>query len=291
MSVEYVPLTPEEEQFFATGQLPASAAPVVEAKTEPVLEAKTEEVVTPAVEEPAVKVVDPNTYLEQMLQQTKLREAELERQMQALQAELKKVTQPAAPDPATDPLGSLMHQMKEIRERVDALNNKTSETVQQSEQQKQQELFMNAVTGSINAFKTTHPDYDKAYEHLRTSRIDDLVNTGYSKTEANQLVNNEEYMIALRALQTGKDPAAIAYNMAVKLGYKTTQIKTDPESKVEQIKKGLEAAKTISPGKPTNTEINLSNVAAASDEDLNALVESDAGWAKLIGAPNNKSIF
>lgn len=287
-------LTPDMEQFFQTGELPASLQP-----TETPPEAPPETKVEVQVEDPPKsddppQAPDTNRYLEQLLEQeraqTRQQAAEFEKQMKQLQDQLKALTTPKPPAVEEDPLGHLLHQLKSIEDQVKGIQEQQTQRETQNQQTNAQQQFANAVNKAVDDFTKDHPDYQNAYKYLRTARTEDLKAVGYTQQEVNQMLNQEEFNIALRAMQAGKNPAELAYQMAKRMGYQAPPPKQDPTSKVEQIKKGLEAAKGVPDGKqPGTVDVNLESLQGASDADINKVVES--GWEKLFGQPDRGSIF
>lgn len=278
-------MTAEEEEFFKTGVVPKAADvtdPVVE---DPVVDP----VVEPVVEPDPVKstAADPNVYLERMLGEERARAAEMQAKLKTMQDQLAAINKPKAPDMETDPVGYLTFQMKEMQDAIKALSEGTATKSAEQEQTQARDAFLNNVNSAINDFKKTHDDYDAAYKHLRTTRESDLAEAGYTKNEIFERLNREEFDVALRAVQTGKSPAEVAYAMAKRAGYASAKLDGTP--KIDQIRKGLEAAKGVPSGGTPKTDVTLDSLKTASNADINDMVENN--WDKIFGRSNSKSIF
>lgn len=282
-------MTAEEEQFFLTGEVPPSMA-AEQAATEPVADpVDPPDVVEPVIEPDHVKstAADPNVFLERMLSEERARTAEMQAKLKQMQDQLAAISKPVAPDLESDPVGHLTFQIKEMQ---DALKAMRDGSIQQTEQQQQEQAareFQTTVHTAISDFKKSHDDYDAAYKHLRSTRESDLIEAGYTKNEATQRLNQDEFNIALRAVQSGKNPAEVAYAMAKRAGYTSEKLAATP--KIDQIRKGLEAAKGVPGGQAKNTNVSLESLKGASDADMNEMVENN--WDKIFGRSNSKSIF
>lgn len=288
---EFNAIPADIEKFFETGELPTSLAPAPAAVVEPPPVAAPAPAAVAEPEPPQTPVVQqPNAeaYLEQLRQFEKERADSMEKQLKEMQDKLAALTMPQAPDVEKDPLGHLLHEIKTMREKVEAMQQGEVQKTQQTQTERMQQQFIQSVHASIEEFSKTNTDYQQAYQHLRTSRLSDLTSSGYSNSEANAMLNQEEFNISLRAVQSGKNPAEIAYNMAKRYGYAPQAKPADPESKVEQIKKGLKAD-SVPAGKPTTADISVEAAKDASDKDLNNMVENS--WEKMFGVPDKGSIF
>jgi len=288
------------QEFFTTGQLPESLASqqataptsTVQTAAAPAeVEAPKPSPASPSSVEPppAPQLPDLSVY-ERLLEAQQAREAELRQQLETVKGQMAKLMAVPAPDPTTDPLGYLNHQMKTIQDQINAMQNQTQQQTQTQEQQAQVQQFVGAVNSQINAFKATNPDYDAAYKHVIDARMQDYRDMGMTESQARQTLGQEESNIALRAMQQGKNPAEVVYKMAQRLGYKAQAAKpTDGATKLETIRKGQQASETVqasSRGEPTG-EISIETLKNASEADLNKMVEND--WEKIFG--KSKGIF
>lgn len=282
-------------QFFANGgELPASllaeATPTEPAVTAtPATAATVAEPVAPTepVEPVATEPAD-SGYASRVIAERDAKVLELSTALDELKKQIAKASEPAAPDPNVDPLGSLTHQLGKLQKQLDTLVTSQTEVQTQTLQEKQAQAFFTQVNNNIASFKTTHADYDDAYKHLVKMRTQDFMDMGMSKDEAQNAMNQEEMQITVRAMQAGKNPGAIAYSMAQRYGFKASAAPVPPENKLDTIKKGLEASKTTEAATPSNTgKVSLETLDTLSDSELNKAVADD--WEGLFG--KRKGIF
>jgi len=284
MAFEALPA--EYDEFFKTGVVPDSLkepAPVVE----PAAPAATPTAeVKPAEVAPTPTVTPPTDAYDRLLREAERQRIELQKKVEELQGTVGKLTATPAPDPNEDPLGFINHQMKTLQDQIAALTKQQQEASQQTTEQTQQAAFLSAVNNQIKTFEATNPDYQEAYRHMIQMRSQDYIDSGMTATEAKAAVANDELAIAARAMQQGKNPAEIVYGMAKRYGFKPAPAKTTPENKLETIKSGLEASKTVERGSQP-TEVSLDSLQNMGDSELTEMVESQ--WEKLFG--KSKSIF
>jgi len=300
---DFQELPPEYKEFFDTGVLPASlaqqATPPVPDEPQTVdaptgSETTTTNPASPSSldatpPEPQTPNMPDLSVYERLIEAQQAREAELRQQVKAMQEQMAKLTAAPAPDPTTDPLGYLNHQMKTIQDQINAMQTQTQTQQQTQQQQQDVQQFVNTLNGQIAAFKSTHTDYDAAYKHVVDMRMQDYRDMGLTDLQGRQMLGNEERTIAMQAMQQGKNPAEVVYKMAQRMGYKAAAA-TPTATKLDTIRKGQEAAKTVEAGArataPTG-EITRETLENASDAELTKLVSND--WEKIFG--KSKGIF
>lgn len=291
MAFESLPA--EYDEFFKTGELPESlkaAAPAPTPAPTPTPAAAAPAPTPAAAPTPAPPTPPVNTaaYDHALKLAEEMRKG-LEQQVKDLQGKVDKFTATPAPDPETDPLGFINHQMKQLQDQIAELTKQGTEAKTLTEQQQQQQAFIGTVNQQIKAFEATNPDYQDAYRHMIEMKTQDYLDAGLTATEAKQAVNQDELNIAARALQQGKNPAEIVYGMAKRYGYvkKDAAPVEKPENKLEKIRQGQEASKTIDERATQPVELDVENLENMSDADLNKMVEND--WEKVFG--KQKGIF
>ncbi len=270
-------LTALEQEFFKTGVLPDGL--LGESADEPV-----------PISEPAVVTVAPVVTSDPRLDMLQNQLAQEQRARTALEQKLtelatpKTVTQTVTPiDPTVDPLGAMMQTNQQIAEKLSQMEAKLNQTEAQKAQQTQFQTFVSTVQGMRETFAKTTPDYDKAYEFLKSIQTDNLKELGIPQDQIQQILLREEIGFSEAALRTGKNPAEVLYKMANRYGYKTVSSQETPVSqKIETIKKGQEAAKQPARATP-DVQITLANLKDAGDDDLTKLVQNDDLWHKVLG--------
>ena len=282
-------LTQAEQDFFATGELPPELQEQHEQLTVP------EPIAEPAVAEPKV-IVEPLTQpanevaemLRQSLATEQQRYAEAKVRLDALEKQLQeKLAQKVdEPDPNSDPLGAMMHQLSEVNRNVADLQTKLSQEQQNNLLKQQFEQFTDSVRQIKVAYEKTVPDFNTAYEYIRNVRTEDLRAVGAHESDIPKILLQDELNISQNAIQRGKNPAEEIYKMAKRYGYAPKALATTPAAKLETVIKGQQAA--ISPARAsTEAELTAEGLRDAGDADLNKMVQDDKLWAKLVGGTTN----
>lgn len=132
-------------------------------------------------------------------------------------AKAMKPKQPAAPAvevPKIDPDNITVDTLKAMAQKLTGL---------ETERQEQAELNAIGEFGIRHAaeFKKTAADFDDAYNHLRTSRAQQLVESGVVQTaqDLNAHLRAEEADILRLCARMNVNPAAFVYNLALGAGY------------------------------------------------------------------------
>lgn len=294
-------LTPEEQRFFETGVLNSNPAGFPDTTPDPVAQQglstgapapapapvappATAAAPAPATPtDPAPQLPDVAEILRRNLADAQQRVAELE--IAARQAAAPKAPD-AGPDPATDPLGALMHKLEQMNTRINELQQHSTQATNQTLQQQQFAAFRDTVNSLKVQFAATTPDFDAAYQHLRNQRIADLRSYGLTDANIQQTILREEVALAEAAINNGKNPAAVIYEMSKRHGYVTqapAATPTPPAQKLDQIAAAQAAARTLPSSPTTDPDVTLESLKAASDADLNKMVLDDKLWNKIAG--------
>lgn len=305
-------LTPEEVRFFQTGnaadlttQPPAPPAPpapnpvdLAALNNAPPAPPQPATPVPPAAATPAppapapapdLNLNDPTELLRRSHQEAVQRVAELELQLKSTTTP---PAEPPAPDPAVDPLGAMMHRLDQLNKQMVTLQEGLRATQQQSQQANTFTAFQQQVNTMKAEFAKTTPDYDAAASHLRATRIADLRAFGATDAQIAQQLQQEEFSIAAAAVQAGKNPAQVIYEMSKRHGYTPTAAPAPapgqppapaPVASLDAIARAQAAARQL-PGAPTPpTEVTLEGLKAMSETDLNKAVMDPALWAQIGG--------
>lgn len=294
-------LTPEEASFFETGELPesmveeaAAAAAALNPTEPPHVEEPPKD--APIVSAPDVPVGDTVAAIERLLAANEAMSQKLE----ALAQQVAQKQSPAAPpevvpDENEDPLGAMLHKLNLVNSQVAALKTDLTTEQQNNLLRQQFDQFTASVTKAKETFETTTPDFKEAYAHIRALRTEDLRAAGCPEKDINQILINDEFQLAQTAIQRGKNPAAEMYSMAKRYGYttkaapKAPAAQQTPEQKLEALRAGQRAAKN--PDKAgSESVLTLDGLKDASSDDLNALVQDDKAWQRIMGG-KSKDIF
>lgn len=292
-------LSPEEMKFFETGGelqpgMQPEPTPVVEPPAPAQVVAPPVAATPPIVEPPTDPTPDPtiaqqaqiSEMLRQQLADANARVATIEANLQQLQQAPKTPEEPA-PDPATDPLGAMMHQLATVNKTVAALQEQLQAQQNQQQQLTQFQQFQAQVGTLRDQFVKTHADFPDAYSHIRNVRIADLKSFGMTEDAIQKALFQEEATLAQQAIRQGKNPAEVVYEMARRHGYVAkatpTAAPATPDAKLQSVQAAQAAAKNL-PSTPQLEDITLDGLKAASDADLTKLVNDDKMWAKITGA-------
>jgi DNA repair ATPase RecN len=280
-------LTPAEQAFFETGELPPELQPQ---DPEPVPVSEEVKISAPPGEIPSAPV-DQTEYLRTSLAEEQRRYAEAKAQLDALQAQLKAKLEPETPAPNADddPLGAMLHQLNQVNTNVAELQQKLTQEQQNNLMRQQLEQFTQSVRTVKEQFEKVTPDFNDAYNHIRTVRTEDLRMLGIAESEIPKVLLQDEFNIAQSALQRGKNPAEELYNMAKRYGYAAKfvpQAQQTPDQKLANINRGQQAARQPQRSAP-ESELTIDGLKDAGDADLTKMVQNDDLWAKLVGGKSN----
>ena len=285
-------LTPDEIKFFETGELQPGMTPAdpdpLPTPNVAVPVAATPPVETPA--EPTPVAVEAADILRQSLEDAQRRVGQLEANLQQLQTQqtAPKTPEVVAPDPDTDPLGAMMHQLNTVNKTVADLQAAINAQRDQQTQQTQFQQFQSQVGQLRDQFVKVTPDFTDAYSHIRNARIADLKAFGMTDDKIQQTLFQEEVTLAQNAIRFGKNPAEVMYDMAKRHGYAPKSVAapnspTKPDAKLAAIGQAQSAAKTL-PSTPALEDITVDGLKGASDSDLDKLVRDEKTWARITGA-------
>jgi hypothetical protein len=269
--------SPEEKAFFDS-----KGADTVVVEKEPELPLAGE----PAKEEPAKEEPKSHTVpLATLLEERREAKAKLDKVMSRID-KLQEMIQPkeeptARPDPNIDPIGAL----KEAQERLDRFENQGKESA---------EIRAIADFGQrhAEAFRQQKPDFDEAYNHLRHSRANQLMESGKAETpEAlNRMILNEEKEIIQMCARMNVSPAAFMYNLASAVGYAPKQAAAEvqevkqpsAEEKIKMVAEGqARAANPVGKaGSAGNGKLDLKALALLDDDEFDKAT-SGKNWSKM----------
>lgn len=202
----------------ATPPPPPSPSPVSPAAVVP-------PTVPPAPAEPPKVVPIAELIAERVKRQT------LERQIEALQQQPVQPLAPVQPpepdiDYLEDPKGYVDQQVKraiaQLAKPVEQVQQQSQLTAQEVNQQRAMQQFTANIQANEAGFVQQTPDYFEALNHLRTVRIGELKVFAPEATDE-QLMNYvrvEELRGAAAVMQTGRNPAQVAYEFAKLRGYR-----------------------------------------------------------------------
>lgn len=258
-------------------------APVIEQKEVPKEEPKVEAKVETQPEKQKMVPIG-------ALHEERMRRQEIEREskerFEKLEQRLQLLANPPAPVPKfeEDPAGHLRHQVETTQAELQAIRQSSEQSRQAQEAAQLERQIQEHTTASEQIFAKEHPDYIEAVKHLQAIADKNLQMMGMDDpTQRIAQIRQDALAMSFKALQMGKSPAEVAYNLAVNYGYKAAQAeqKQDAAKKVEAIQEGQKTASMPAGGTKQQT-LTLDAIAQMDDDEFNQLVDDPAAWKKLV---------
>ena len=203
---------------------------------------------------------------------------------------------PAAPPAVEDDIfGAVKHigeTVAQMQKRVDD-EKAAKETADKAVAE--QKVFVDNYTKACDEFEKTTPDFKAAYNFLLNSRAAELKAIGYDTPETlHQALIADEFGIAQMALQRGKSPAQMLYDLANQRGYKKASADAPKPGageeaaaeKLARIERGQAEHKSLSNtgGSSGDQEMTAEALIAMSAEEFEAWTSKNPAKArKLFG--------
>lgn len=168
-----------------------------------------------------------------------------------------------------DPANYLKSELERVRQEQEKLQHQTVEERQAQERETQ---FLQAVSSQVQSFKTQTPDYDEAFQYAHDRRIEELRILGIPEQNLEAVFVQESFALANQAMQQGRNPGEVVYQLAKHWGYKNTP-KESPEKTIERLEAGQKAAKTLNGG--ASPSVTLKDIEQMSE------AEFDKYWAEI----------
>ena len=171
-----------------------------------------------------------------------------------------------------DPLAYTAKQVAELRARQQQFEQNIQQTSQQTAEEQK---FVQTVHTHVMDFMNHEPAYPQALEFFIDQRNQEYEVLGYTDPiQRRQLVDEEAKNIARHALQMGKNPAQVVWEMASKRGFhvEQKQDKSSTDTKIEKIAKGQKASKSVgNSGTAPEGDLSLTDIETMSDEEFDNL--------------------
>ena len=149
--------------------------------------------------------------------------------------------------------------------------------------------------GAVEAdFARTQKDYFKALEFLRTKRAEELelLHPAATPAQRKKIQDDEEYFFARANIKAGRNPAELAYNFAKKAGYQPEGAaapdgkKSKAAEKIEALKKGAEAATSITDLGGDEPDLTLERLADLEGEEFSKAFDRLVGGGRTSNSLN-----
>lgn len=193
----------------------------------------------------------------------------------------------AKPKFEDNPAEHLKHENAQLKKDLEAIKERISKQDAASQQGANLQRHAEAVRAREIAFAKEHPDYDKAAEYVAQVWREEFLEAGFDEDKVPAMVFQKATAMTQQAMAKDKDPAEAIWKIAQRNGYKSQTAETkedkksDGETKLQTISKGLEASKTAGGGKGPD-ELTLASLKDMSDEDIDRIVADPDWWAKNI---------
>lgn len=147
--------------------------------------------------------------------------------------------QPAAPqveqDPEPDPNVDVFEHNKWLSRQFQKERGERQRIEQGLQQREYHGRVASAVDQAEQAARAAVPDYDAAVHHLKQSRFTELTRQGIEPRQAEHILGQEALQLAQNALQAGRNPAQVAYEMAMARGYTPKQARAAAKEAEEAV--------------------------------------------------------
>jgi hypothetical protein len=254
----------------------------------PVVEAKAEDKPNPAAVAPPGYV--PSQALAEARRQAKERQEHQDREYNEKLARLEKrleiLANPPPPVPKfeDDPAAHLRHQQDELRKEIAPVKAELEQSRQAQAQQAAEMRLQQAVQAAESEFAASTPDYQDAINHMHAVADRNLQLLGVDDpAQRAQAIRRDAMALAVRALQAGKSPAELAYQVAKNQGY-TAKSAASAVDRIANIEKGQKASPSMPTGgtKAATEVTGIEQLAQMDDDEFNKLIDDPAAWKKLI---------
>lgn len=186
-----------------------------------------------------------------------------------------------------DPIEDITSLKKVLREFANRQKAEAEQERAQTQQMTAFQRFASTVSEAEAEFRETAPDYDDAQAFFKDSLKQELEALGLEGDELNQEFARQVTNVAQQAINRGKNPAEVVYQLASRRGYGASQkgevapktqekphVNQDAVDKaaevIEKINKAQQASKSLSSAGASSgqKELTLSSVSKMSGKDL-----------------------
>ena len=193
---------------------------------------------------------------------------------QAVQQPRPEAPQFRDPDKDPDPIEALKHNQALLQQQAFQEQANRQRLEQQAQQQEGARRLASWGASQAQEYRKENPDFDDAYQHIRTVRAAELQEMGFAGEELLHALWQDEMTIFERAQRSGKNPAEIAFNMAKATGWQKKQIEKPAAEKIETLQKGTQAAKSLGSGGGQSGLPTPEQIAAMGDDEFEELKAS-----------------
>jgi chromosome segregation ATPase len=171
-----------------------------------------------------------------------------------------------------------------LKQRVDELDQKHQNLLNQSQQANQEALAfnneMNAIRSQTSQYAQKNPDYNERFNFVQNRRMKEFELLGVPQEQWQTQLENESIQLARVAMQQGRNPAELLSELASHWGYQGQTAPESPnqetnEQNLTRLEQGQKAASTLSSGGQSDDSL-LKRIENMSDKEF------DDYWNKSI---------
>jgi hypothetical protein len=221
------------------------------------------------------------------------------------------------PDPEKDIFGWIQWSKRDaarLREEIKVARQGVDQTQQTIQQRDAADGLKTSFQQDAVRFSQTTPDFVNAYNHMFSVRGAMLEDQGYQPEQIQGIIAREERELVQRAVQAGKSPSEMIYQMAQRFGYQKAApqagdaageakpaadakpsgngaavaaepAKPSVTEEIKRIQAGQAAGKTLSGAGGAANELSVEGLLALSEDEFAALLRKSPGKVNaLMGA-------
>lgn len=193
---------------------------------------------------------------------------------------------PAADDPAA--IEHLRTRLGEIEQGQNRISQQMDNEALANHEIQQLGSFM---ADSEAHYREQKPDYDDAINHVVQMRANELALYGLNRAQIQQTISEEATEIVRAAVQQGRDPAELGYQIALSRGYRPAEGEAAPaktngsggaQATIDAIAKAKAQGKSLGGGGGSSPKnLTAETVAAMSGDEFEALYSTPEGKALI----------
>ena len=163
-----------------------------------------------------------------------------------------------------------------LKQRVDELDQKHQDLLNQSQQANQEALAfnneMNAIRSQTSQYAQKNPDYNERFNFVQNRRMKEFELLGVPQDQWQTQLENESIQLARVAMQQGRNPAELLSELASHWGYQGQTAPQPPnqetnEQNLTRLEQGQKAASTLSSGGQSDDSL-LKRIENMSDKEF-----------------------
>lgn len=196
--------------------------------------------------------------------------------------------QPEVVDLNTDPLRHILTRLEAQERTIGGVTQNMQQAQMMAQQQAQYTQVVQHVQSAVMAaeadFKRATPDYDRAVQYLVEQRDKALEMAGVSDPlQRAQMIQQDALAVSARAIQTGRNAAEMAYQLAQVHGYQPSRGNTEPGQRLQSVQAGQQQARSIGAVSGTGPGAKTADkLYKMSDKEFQEALK-DPDWKSLLG--------